>query len=84
MKHMEMTGLIEFDGEGFRSNFNLDVIELRESGIAKIGTWNSSKGLFVISHKGEVLVDDPLSLRNKTFKVITCLVKKIQNQKHFF
>ncbi|XP_044262845.1 glutamate receptor ionotropic, kainate 2-like [Tribolium madens] len=72
-KYDEMTGRIEFDGNGFRSNFNLDIIELTQEGISKIGTWNMSKGLVMLSHKVEDVVEDPFSLRNKTFKVITCL-----------
>ncbi|XP_064213917.1 glutamate receptor ionotropic, kainate 2-like isoform X1 [Tribolium castaneum] len=72
-KFDEMTGRIEFDGNGVRSNFDLDVIELTQNGISKIGTWNMSKGLVITPHKDEDIVEDPLSLRNKTFKVITCL-----------
>jgi ionotropic glutamate receptor len=70
-----MTGVIEFDGDGYRSNFNLDVVEVREEGIVKIGTWNSSKGLITSEHVVENVYSDPDGLRNKSFIVITCLVR---------
>ncbi|XP_063906335.1 glutamate receptor ionotropic, kainate 2-like isoform X2 [Zophobas morio] len=72
-KHSEMTGLIEFDGNGFRSNFDLDVITLKDNGINKIGTWNSSKGLITVGHGAKHSIKASNSLRNRTFKVITTL-----------
>ncbi|KAJ3640718.1 hypothetical protein Zmor_027262, partial [Zophobas morio] len=73
MKNYGMTGIIEFDGNGFRSNFDLDVIALKESGFNKLGTWNSSKGLAIIGEKPKELGEETVSLRNKTFKVVTAL-----------
>lgn len=73
-KYEGLTGLIEFDNEGLRTNFNLDILELHEKGIGKIGTWNHSKGISITRATTEDINDDPLSLRNKTFIVITCLV----------
>ena len=72
-----MTGLIEFDGNGFRSNFDLDVITLKDNGINKIGTWNSSKGLITVGHGAKHSIKASNSLRNRTFKVITTLVRKL-------
>lgn len=70
-----LTGKIKFDNRGYRSNFGLEVIELREGGVTKIGTWNSSEGLNItrIYPPGEVLDDQ--SLVNKSFIVITCLTE---------
>ena len=76
MKNYGMTGIIEFDGNGFRSNFDLDVIALKESGFNKLGTWNSSKGLAIIGEKPKELGEETVSLRNKTFKVVTALVRR--------
>lgn len=75
-KYEGLTGLIEFDNEGLRTNFNLDVMELSESGIAKIGTWNYSQGISIRRNTTEDINDDPLSLRNKTFIVSVCLVSE--------
>uniref|UniRef100_A0A1Y1KNL0 Ionotropic glutamate receptor C-terminal domain-containing protein n=2 Tax=Photinus pyralis TaxID=7054 RepID=A0A1Y1KNL0_PHOPY len=40
-----LTGLIKFDHKGFRSEFNLNIIQLKEGGIAKIGTWSPKDGI---------------------------------------
>ena len=35
-----LTGQISFDSLGFRSNFNLDIVELKKEGLTKVGSWN--------------------------------------------
>lgn len=40
-----LTGMIKFDNQGFRSHFELDLIELTGDGLKDIGSWNSSWGL---------------------------------------
>ena len=40
-----LTGKIQFDHEGFRSHFHLDIVEMSENGLMKIGTWEPPKGL---------------------------------------
>lgn len=72
-----MTGEIKFDNQGLRSEFALDLIELGLSGLIKVGTWNSSEGLNISRanikpHSGD---DDAGSLKNKTFIVLTALVR---------
>ncbi|XP_074039147.1 glutamate receptor ionotropic, kainate 2 isoform X2 [Leptinotarsa decemlineata] len=37
-----ITGLVQFDVEGFRRDFKIDVLELFPDGLLKIGEWNSS------------------------------------------
>ena len=32
-----LTGSVTFDTEGFRSNFNLEIVELRKEGLVKVG-----------------------------------------------
>ncbi|XP_018563905.1 glutamate receptor ionotropic, kainate 2-like [Anoplophora glabripennis] len=71
--HEGLTGLIKFNTEGFRSDFQLDLFELREGGITDIGTWNTSNGLSVTKKSVEQPVPDGDSLKNKTFIVITTL-----------
>lgn len=41
-----LTNLIKFDNQGFRSDFVLDIIELSQNGIRKVGDWNSTNGQY--------------------------------------
>ncbi|CAH0558938.1 unnamed protein product [Brassicogethes aeneus] len=68
-----LTGLINFNHEGFRSDFSLEIYELKEGGIPMIGTWNASSGIN-ITRQGKIVDEDNLSsLHNRTFIVITAL-----------
>ncbi|XP_058809851.1 glutamate receptor ionotropic, kainate 2-like [Phymastichus coffea] len=77
MKNVEMDGLtggIKFDNQGFRSDFELDIIELNtKDGLKKIGNWNSTKGINFTRSYGEVYTQIVDSLHNKTFTVTTIL-----------
>lgn len=68
-----LSGEIHFDQKGHRSNFQVEVIELATDGIRKIGTWNTSDGLYLARFHPSI-DDSNLSLRNKTFIVLTALV----------
>jgi glutamate receptor, ionotropic, invertebrate len=69
-----LSGEIHFDQKGHRSNFQVEVIELATDGIRKIGTWNTTDGLYLA--RAHPTVDESvLSLRNKTFVVLTALVR---------
>ncbi|KAJ8927384.1 hypothetical protein NQ314_020159 [Rhamnusium bicolor] len=68
-----LTGAIKFNNEGFRSDFVINLFELREGGVADIGTWNSSTGLNITRLNSEEQIVDEESLRNKTFIVIITL-----------
>lgn len=77
-KYDGITGLVQFDNEGFRSNFGLNLIELQENGINDVGHWNVSFGYVQyprINLKNELGEDDEDSdsLVNKTLKIITAL-----------
>lgn len=68
-----LSGEIHFDQKGHRSNYQVEVIELATDGIRKIGTWNTTDGLYLA--RAHPSVDESvLSLRNKTFIVLTALV----------
>lgn len=74
-----LTGEVRFDNHGYRSNFAVDVIELTSSGIAKVGTWNSSSRsrLKITEQRKKEIEDtevDSDSMRNKTYIVVTALV----------
>lgn len=69
-----LTGVIKFDHQGFRSDFMLDVIELRRDGLNKIGTWNSSEGVNFTRTYGQTYTQIVEIIQNKTFSVTTILV----------
>ncbi|XP_014247018.1 glutamate receptor ionotropic, kainate 2-like isoform X3 [Cimex lectularius] len=76
MKIVEMrglTGVIKFDNQGFRSNFELDIIELTKTGLQKIGSWNSTEGINFTRTYNEMIHQIVENLSNKTMIVTTIL-----------
>jgi glutamate receptor, ionotropic, invertebrate len=76
------TGVTRFDNEGFRSNLVLDIIELTYDGLMSIGTWNSSDGVNLTRIHQASIQEGIESLQNKTFVVMTALVRSKYSQ-HF-
>ncbi|XP_067875204.1 glutamate receptor ionotropic, kainate 2 isoform X1 [Heterodontus francisci] len=69
-----LTGRIIFNSSnGLRTDFDLDVISLKEEGLEKIGTWETSSGLNMTdNHKGKTAnITDSLS--NRSLVVTTIL-----------
>jgi len=78
-----LTGLVKFDRDGFRSNIKLDIVRLTESGLMKIGEWNSTIGES-IDWLPEISVaksDKLLNIQNKTFIVLISLTPPYGMQK---
>ncbi|XP_073988845.1 kainate-type ionotropic glutamate receptor subunit 1D isoform X1 [Rhodnius prolixus] len=76
MKIVEMrglTGVIKFDNQGFRSNFELEIIELTKNGLQKIGSWNSTEGINFTRTYNEMIHQIVENLSNKTMIVTTIL-----------
>lgn len=81
VKYDGLSGKIEFDNNGIWSNFSVDILELGENRLDKIGSWmhdidNPTQRLKIKRNPVELLekkIDDN-SLRNKTLKIITALV----------
>lgn len=77
--HNGLTGDIEFDNHGLRSNISVDIMDLRWDGLNKIGNWKSEGNYRVNFTKVEAPPNEsdkdygPIS--NKTFRVIIALVK---------
>lgn len=69
-----LTGVIKFDNQGFRSNFELDIIELTKNGLQKIGSWNASEGVNFTRTYNEMMHQIVENLSNKTMVVTTILV----------
>ncbi|XP_014608313.1 PREDICTED: glutamate receptor ionotropic, kainate 2-like [Polistes canadensis] len=72
-----LTGLIWFDTAGFRSNFQLDIVQLQLEGLTKIGVWNSTRmsGIEWMPETSSMKPDAELSLQNKTFLVLISMTK---------
>lgn len=76
LKQTEMEGLsgrIQFDSQGFRSNFQLDIIELRKEGLIQVGSWESLTGANFSRNYTEQVTEVVESLHNKTVIVSTIL-----------
>ncbi|GLV43975.1 Kainate-type ionotropic glutamate receptor subunit 1D [Carabus blaptoides fortunei] len=65
-----LTGEIKFDHQGFRSDFNLDVLELSERGLVKVGVWNSTEGLNITRPVLPSSDSNEENLTNRSFTVL--------------
>lgn len=76
-----LTGLIQFDNQGFRSQFTLDVMHLQEGGLINVGTWNTTSGLLININTPTTSISeiDDGTLKNVSFTIITALVHEIYN-----
>ena len=70
-----LTGKIQFDTLGFRSNFDLDIIELKKEGLVKVGSWSQEFGANFTRNFTESYTEIVESLHNKTLKITTILVR---------
>ncbi|CAG7717456.1 unnamed protein product, partial [Allacma fusca] len=69
-----LTGIIQLDGAGYRSNFQLDVMELTQKGLSKVGIWDSrpdrNKQHFTwVRTQHETLKIQEEDLKNRTLRV---------------
>lgn len=69
-----LTGLVKFDTSGFRTDFQLDILNVGWNGITKIGTWNSTTNIDWIPENAVIDPNAGLTLRNMTFRVLISLV----------
>lgn len=81
VKYDGLTGKVEFDNAGVRSNITVDILELTESGLQVVGTWifheNPTNRLKISRQPDSPLrvLGDDNSLKNKTLTIITALAK---------
>lgn len=79
IKYDGLTGQVEFDNQGLRSNITVDILELGEVDLKLIGTWNygvndpADRFKTVRETASTVFLNDR-SIKNKTLRVITALV----------
>lgn len=71
------TGEITLDNEGYRSHFNLDIIQLHPTGLEKVGTWSKTSWdprSNTLKIMAKSLDDDmPGALEFRTLRVVTVL-----------
>jgi hypothetical protein len=72
-----LTGVIQFDNEGFRTNIMLDIMELSYIGLERVGTWSAKDGLNIIRAVLPTSPHHSENLQNRTFRVITALVSSL-------
>ena len=73
-----LTGHINFDTSGLRTQFDMDLMEVQQSsGLVKVGSWNSLDHL-ILDRKQEDQMgfSNPDPMANKTFVITTILVTR--------
>ncbi|XP_064086752.1 glutamate receptor ionotropic, kainate 2-like isoform X1 [Macrobrachium nipponense] len=69
-----LTGLIKFNTEGFRSDFQLDILEVDvKEGLKKVGTWTQAGGVNYTRSWAEAVETVETNLLNKTLRVSIAL-----------
>ena len=72
-----LTGHINFDTSGLRTQFDMDLMEVQQSsGLVKVGSWNSLDHLEAARKQEDISGEgntDPMA--NKTFVITTILVR---------
>lgn len=68
-----LSGEIQFDQQGNRENFQLDVIELLSDGLKKVATWNSSVsvGLQIFREELDTFTGESDIFSGKVLKILT-------------
>ncbi|XP_050732987.1 glutamate receptor ionotropic, kainate 2-like isoform X2 [Eriocheir sinensis] len=63
------TGHIEFDSDGFRTDFTMDITQLGPNNLTKVGTWSKKTGTNYTRTQNETMKDIIQGLHNKTLIV---------------
>lgn len=68
-----LSGLVQFDQQGNRENFQLDVVELVSDGLKKVAIWNSSTnvGLRIFREEVETFTGETGIFNGRTLKILT-------------
>ena len=70
-----LTGTIKFDQHGLRSDFTLEIVELKKDGLIKVGVWMENMGVNFTRNFTENYNEIVDSLQNKTLVVTTIFVR---------
>lgn len=68
-----LSGKIMFDSNGERSDFSVNVLKLKETGLTKIGTWTTKYGVNMTESPIENKKEIEKKLSNSTLRVVTKL-----------
>ena len=80
-----LTGTIKFDQHGLRSDFTLEIVELKKDGLIKVGVWMENMGVNFTRNFTENYNEIVDSLQNKTLVVTTIFVRyKIDHYDYFY
>ena len=77
-----LTGAIKFNQHGLRSNFELEIVEMKKDGLLKVGTWTEENGVNFTRNYTESYSEIVESLQNKTL-VVTTLFVSVRRFGHF-
>ena len=69
-----LTGTIKFDQHGLRTDFTLEIVELKKDGLIQVGNWNEKYGVNFTRNFTESYSEIVESLQNKTLVVTTIYV----------
>lgn len=69
-----LTGLVKFQTDGFRGDFELDIVHLKSDGLKKVGSYNSTSGVEWRVDTSSTAFSDDDDIQNKTFKILIALV----------
>ncbi|XP_061659492.1 glutamate receptor 4-like isoform X1 [Syngnathoides biaculeatus] len=67
-----LTGRVQFDEQGRRTNFTLTVVELSRTGPRKVGVWSEQRG-YVNTARYKPAQEEFYGLQNRTYVVTTIL-----------
>ena len=77
---IEMEGLsgpIRFDTQGFRTDFDLEIVELKKEGLQKVGMWNRGSGANFTRNFTESYSEIIDTLHNRTLIITTILARNL-------
>ena len=85
MKTMTFKGLsgeIQFDQQGNRENFELNVLELVSDGLKRVALWNSGKsnGLQIFREQSDIMTNELDIFKGKVLRILT--VDEVRNFNH--
>ena len=72
-----LTGIIKFDQHGLRTDFTLEIVELKKDGLVRVGHWDERHGVNFTRNDTESYNEIVESLQNKTLVVTTIYVSSI-------
>lgn len=68
MRSDGLSGPIQFDENGYRTDFTLQILDISDDGFRQIGTWDPANRVSRTISEEDSLAQYSAALRNKTFK----------------